>query len=335
MSKHQKIISIKYLHLIESLNQFRIFCKVHTLRITPYLFFVLTFVLAGCSGLEKNIPVHSDITSLSKGIDSFVFARTVGTSKRPVKVYYFNPVEAGSEQLKMMPVLFIMHGLNRNAVDYLEDWVRFSKENHILLIAPQFSTKYYPNSNYYNLGNMFDYTGSLNDRSLWSFQAIEDIFDEILSLTDNKSQSYSIFGHSAGGQFVHRFVTFYPEARINLAISANSGWYTTIDKNMDFPYGLKNSQVRDEKLSDALSKKLVLLLGTEDTNKKGKSLRRTDEAMQQGAHRFERGYYYYQSAKDYATEHQCDYSWKLVEVPGVGHNHTEMANAASKLLHFE
>ena len=38
-----------------------------------------------------------------------------------------------------------------------------------------------------------------------------------------------MFGHSAGGQFVHRFVQFKPNSRVNYAISANAGWYTVPD----------------------------------------------------------------------------------------------------------
>ena len=52
-----------------------------------------------------------------------------------------------------------------------------------------------------------------------------------------------MFGHSAGAQFVHRFVMFAPGPNLRTAISANAGWYTTLEENVAFPYGLKDAPV--------------------------------------------------------------------------------------------
>jgi hypothetical protein len=45
-----------------------------------------------------------------------------------------------------------------------------------------------------------------------------------------------MFGHSAGAQFVTRFVTFMPQHR-PIAVAANAGWYTTLDDLVEFPTG--------------------------------------------------------------------------------------------------
>ncbi|MDZ7757086.1 hypothetical protein [Rhodohalobacter sp.] len=39
-------------------------------------------------------------------------------------------------------------------------------------------------------------------------------------------------------QFIHRMVMFKPDARFDLAIAANPGWYTIPDSKQNYPYGI-------------------------------------------------------------------------------------------------
>ena len=60
----------------------------------------------------------------------------------------------------------------------------------------------------------------------WAFTSIEYIFD-VLLVAGLKKNGYSLFGHSAGAQFAHRFVLFSPVgSRCLQVVSANAGWYT-------------------------------------------------------------------------------------------------------------
>jgi len=52
---------------------------------------------------------------------------------------------------------------------------------------------------------------------------------------------FSMFGHSAGAQFVHRYITFMPQGHLRAAVAANSGWYTLPDQTLKLPYGLKHT----------------------------------------------------------------------------------------------
>ena len=65
------------------------------------------------------------------------------------------------------------------------------------------------------------------------------VFENIKTNLNYLGNSYNMFGHSAGAQFVHRFIQFKPLSRVDKAVSANAGWYTLPDTTIDFPYGLK------------------------------------------------------------------------------------------------
>lgn len=106
------------------------------------------------------------------------------------------------------------------------------------------------------------------------------------------ANDYDIWGHSAGGQFVHRMLLFNPDAPVRFAIAANPGWYTTPDLEVSFPYGLSHSLLSFAS-ADVLSftrHRLVIMRGTEDTQRTG-SLRQTPEADAQGLNRYERAGY--------------------------------------------
>lgn len=128
----------------------------------------------------------------------------------------------------------------------------------------------------------------------WSYSVIETIFDYVKEETGNQSTLYSMFGHSAGAQFVHRFVTFKQNTRLDKAIAANSGWYTVPDTQIEYPYGLKNSGFSDKPtLTHLFSSNLIVALGDKDTDPNDSSLRHTPEADAQGLYRYARGEHYY------------------------------------------
>jgi hypothetical protein len=188
-----------------------------------------------------------------------------------------------------------MHGGGRNAKDYLDSWIEIAEENNLLIVAPEFENKF---SNYitndYQEGNLFTFFGVKNPKEEWAYTVVENIFDHIKSVNTIKNENYDIFGHSAGGQFVHRMILLMPESRIGIAISANSGLYSLPKEDLKFPYGFKNTGI-DLKtaLEKAYHKRLVILLGELDNDPSLATFRTTDLAMEQGANRLERGTNFY------------------------------------------
>jgi hypothetical protein len=61
-------------------------------------------------------------------------------------------------------------------------------------------------------------------------------------------------------------------------------------------------------------------------------LRKSDLALEQGAHRFERGLGFYQTAVEAASKWGVSLGWKEQRVPGVGHDQEAMAVIASSIL---
>ena len=79
-----------------------------------------------------------------------------------------------------------------------------------------------------------------------------------------------------------------PDTRVDRAVSANAGWYTLPDVDVAYPYGLKNTDVAtSSQVASLLARKLIVHLGTADTDRNG--LNTSTGAEAQGANRYQRG----------------------------------------------
>lgn len=246
----------------------------------------------------------------------------------PIRVFITKPLHLEADR----PIVFVMHGVNRNALDYRDQWHELAEENGFLLVVPEFNQRNFPGSESYNLGNVIDQDDRVVGRSRWSFSAIEPIFEEVRRRFGMTTPRYSLYGHSAGAQFVHRFIFHVPEARVSHIVSANAGWYMMPDYEQDFPYGLRRSAVTRENLAAALQLPVTILLGEEDNDPGHPGLRRSPGAMEQGDHRLERGFNFFEAAEAYALERGIPFGWQLVTVPGADHDNRLMAPAAIPYL---
>jgi poly(3-hydroxybutyrate) depolymerase len=247
---------------------------------------------------------------------------------KPVPVYVYEPAKLRRDA----PVLFVLHGMYRNAEDYLEAWIPEADRHRVLLVAPEFSGSRYRSSRVYQAGNVLDARGRPNERRRWVFAEIERIFDRVRETTGNRSRRYLLYGHSAGAQFVHRMAMLMPEARFAKAVAANAGSYTMADFELGYPFGLRGVPVDPKQLRAALGRPLVVLLGERDDDPKDPHLPDTAAARRQGAHRLARGRAFFRRAERVARELGADFAWRLETVPGVGHDHRRMARAASQIL---
>ncbi len=230
------------------------------------------------------------------------------------------------------PVVVIMHGVNRDADRYLAEWTPLAERYGFIVVVPEFNQAAFPGSLGYNTGYFRNLDGSPRRREQWSFAALEPLFDAVKARTGTGVPHYALYGHSAGAQFVHRYVLFMPEARLSRAVAANAGWYTRPDLDTAYPYGLAGSPIGAAELTRGLGKPLTILLGTADTDIADPNLRTTRQANAQGPHRFARGLSFHAAGKETAARLAVPFGWRLEEVPGVGHDNGEMAVAAAPLL---
>jgi poly(3-hydroxybutyrate) depolymerase len=252
---------------------------------------------------------------LPEGSSDYVFSDWDGT---PLRVYTYRPANVAADQ----PIMIVMHGVERDADRYRDEWIAVAKKTGLIIAAPEFSDKKFPKSTNYNLGGLGKRQRENGIAS--AFDAIEPLFDDLRQRTGSPRQKYYLYGHSAGAQFVHRFVFAKPDARIETAFAANAGWYTMLQADASFPYGLKGSGLPDSTISNALSAPLVVLLGDADTDTGG-NLRSTPEADAQGKTRLERGLNFFRASASLVDQQQLPFAWRLAIVPGAGHQNHKMA----------
>lgn len=272
-------------------------------------------------------PPTSASSLLREGLGDFRFRPAGPLEDNPVRVWYWAP--EGS--LADVPILIVMHGAQRDGKSYRKDWLPLVEGRDILLLVPEFSDHEYPGVEAYNLGRTIDDDGDLRPEDEWSLGAIEQLFDFVVAEIGSSATDYALFGHSAGAQFVHRFIEFMPEIRARVAVAANAGWYTVPDDSIEFPYGTEDAPVSASDMSPAFERRLIVLLGADDTDPKDDLLQRDRNTDKQGTNRLARGLHFFEKARAAAGE-EGPFNWQLLTVPGVAHEHDEMAKAALPLL---
>lgn len=306
------------------INIFRILRKI-----LIYIFSFLIMLIIGGYIYLYVLPKGPEITEpneISIGKDSFVIYAYENSERKSIKVWTYKPV-SWKDQDK---IVFVMHGGGRNADDYLDAWVELAENNNLLVIAPEFENKFSKyTTNDYQEGNLFTFFGTRNPESEWAYTVVENIFDHIKTVNDITNSHYDIFGHSAGGQFVHRMIMIMPESRIKTAIAANSGFYNFPDENLIFPYGFKKTDIKlNTEIQTAYQKRLIILLGELDNDPSLGTFRTTDLAMQQGAHRLERGTNFFNANKKLSEQNEWSFNWAIDTVKNVGHDYRKMSESS-------
>ncbi len=295
-------------------------------------FFIFLLSLAFFTACDNN-DVSSDTTEDSiSGTGAFIFNDYTPLASQPINVFYHIPANA----TPTTKILFVFHGAGRNAAEYRDAWIAQASQKNLILVVPEFSDNYFPGGDSYNLGNVFEdgdhpSAATLNNESQWTFSLIEPLFDKIKSLTDNTSTNYSIYGHSAGAQFAHRFLLFKPQAHVEKIVASAAGWYTLPDSTVDFPYGLNHSFVGID-LTNFFAQELTIQIGELDNDPNSPALRHNNTVDQQGDNRYDRAYYFYNLGATIAEESNTTFNWQIIETPNTTHDFEPTIEQAADLL---
>jgi poly(3-hydroxybutyrate) depolymerase len=250
------------------------------------------------------------------------FEEPSGASPGPMNVFLHRPAgwRPGG------PVAVVMHGMGRNADGYRDAWVAASEAHGFLVICPEFSNAKFPGVEFYNYGN------ARAPEAAWTFFALDRAVAAALASVGAPETPFALYGHSAGAQFVHRYLLLTGAPRARRIVIANAGWYSWPDFSIAFPHGLGQSSATEAGLRAALGRPVTILLGEADNDPTHFQLRRDAATDVQGLHRFERGQNFFAAARAAAEALGVPFGWSLATVPGVAHSNSGMAAAAAAIL---
>ena len=248
-----------------------------------------------------------------------VEAGRVDGGKVELEVFTYRPEKWSGERL-----LFVLHGVLRNADEYRDHSVSMADRFDALIVAPKFDAERFP-SRAYQRGGIQRADGSAAPPDEWTYVRIPELAAAMRERTGKPDARLFIIGHSAGGQFVMRMSAFQDTGAVRL-VAANPGSALFPTTEIAFGYGfggLPPELANDDRLRAYLAAPLTLYLGTAD-DAPDENFDKSEAAMQQGGGRHQRGLAVYWSAKTLAAQRGWPFAWRLVEAPGVAHDHEKM-----------
>lgn len=177
--------------------------------------------------------------------------------------YAYVPKTAVETIEKTCPVLIYIHGTGGSYPTAVRHTLEtFADQNQCMILAPLFP------------GGIID-TEDFNSYKLMSYHGVR--FDLVLlAMLEELKQRYPnadikkvfLFGHSGGGQFVHRFFYLHPD-RLNAVSISAPGRITLLDDSMDYYEGTRNWKETFDKEIDYEAMKAVpvqMIVGEKDTS---------------------------------------------------------------------
>ena len=266
------------------------------------------------------------VRPISAGESISCIRERTGMNQDALCLYYYCPCRWTEKDA----VFIAFHGFGRNGAEYCKALRKLAEERNMLIVCPELTERKYPGAEWYQEGGIMDTDGHIREKEERTFSAADRIVAEVKNRTQAAGKII-LFGHSAGGQFVHRWALLGGKKNVDVIAVANSGWFTMPDRDIDYPYGIKNVGITDEELAEAFAKPVILFMGGNDVGRKP-PFRDTPEADAQGMNRMERCTKYFHQCRAKAEELQVPFLWKLETVEGVAHQGVKMAEGAAAYI---
>ena len=282
-------------------------------------------MLAGAAGL---VALPRAAHPMEPGSGRLEIDEPAGVTAETMAVFYHRPATWRPDGR----VVVVMHGLPRTAELYRDQWRDLAEAGRFLLLVPEFSRGKFPGTRWYNYGNAVDDQGQPVRRADWSFLALDRVVQAAMARAGATRGVFSIYGHSAGAQFLHRYLLLTGAPLAETLVIANSGAYTLPRSDRAFPEGLAGIALGPEVRASVFRRHVVVLLGEADTDPNHATLPRQPWAMAQGTHRFARGWFFFDTMRLVAEAQGALFTWRVATVPGVGHSNGGMARYAAEQL---
>ena len=250
---------------------------------------------------------------------------SVGTGRTRLTVFTYRPTGC-----QVRGTLIVFHGLNRDADSYRDDAEPLANRLCLFVAAPLFDERRFPTWRYQR-GGVVD-RGTVQPERSWTTALVAPLVRAVQDRAGTAGLPFYLIGHSAGAQFLGR-VAAYSQSGAARIVIANPSTYVLPSTTDDAPYGFGRLGDGDALLREYLARPVTLLLGEEDTG--SKNLADNDAAMQQGGTRLERGRRTFAAAQATARAHGWAFGWRLVEVPGVGHDARSMLGSDQAIAALE
>jgi pimeloyl-ACP methyl ester carboxylesterase len=231
-------------------------------------------------------------------------------------VFTYRPTGCSDPQL-----LLVFHGVSRNAERYRNHARGLGDALCLLIVSPLFAEESFPSWRYQRGGIVRK--NKVRDPSTWTGRLVLELIAWVRT-EEGRQLTYSMIGHSGGGQFLSRFAAFIPNDARHVVI-ANPSTYVFPDLQIDAPYGLGGvyaAAAAEAQLRLYLEQPVTIFLGQEDIGTKDRS--ESAPARAQGETRYQRGLNVYKAATKLALGKEWSCNWRLIVLPGVGHSARKM-----------
>ena len=247
------------------------------------------------------------------------------SADRPLVLECFRPRGHNPDK----PVVIVQHGMSRNGAEYCEAWVPAAERHGLLIAAITFPKEAWPDAVTYNNGHVLAEDGGLRPRERWSQAILGRVFALLREAGVTRRDKTYLWGHSAGGQFVHRLLATQRHGIFEAAGAANSGWYSLPTLDRHYPDGLGGIGLTRDDVVRLLGYPLVIFSGDQDIDGTAENFSRHEAAMAQGPNRFARAQFYIAHGHAEAAKLGVPCRWSRVVVPGIAHEGMRMSAFAA------
>lgn len=213
-------------------------------------------------------------------------------------------------------LLVVMHGTERRAEDYAEEFTGFADDHRYVILAPVVPR-----------GERFQQLGIGDDSSIRTDLRLLELVEEVGARYRIDTASFDLFGFSAGAQFAHRFMYVHPE-RLRSVVAAAPGTVTLPTERYRWPHGLAGLErlaTTNLDLEKVRKVRTMLIVGEDDVG--DSNLNDSDDANRFGRTRLKRARTLHVAWQEASIQHE------YVEVPDVGHElHERLVRRVTRFL---